>query len=118
MTVRRRAPFVAAVYSLVLALLVLGPLLGPGYLLLRDAVSTPRSFLTDSALGLTDAAARAVPQDGLLATLSVFVDVGLVVKAILVLALWAAGWGSARMVRTVLPTAGLGPQLVAATVTV
>ena len=44
--------------------LILGPLLGPGYLLLRDAVSTPRSYLTDSALGLTDAAARAVPQDG------------------------------------------------------
>ncbi|MFC9359984.1 hypothetical protein ACFTZB_25885 [Rhodococcus sp. NPDC057014] len=118
MTVRRRAPFVAAVYSLVLALLVLGPLLGPGYLLLRDAVSTPRSYLTDSALGLTDAAARAVPQDALLAALSAFVDGGLVVKAILLLALWAAGWGAARMVRTVLPTAGLGPQLVAATVTV
>ncbi|MGW4333287.1 hypothetical protein ACWEK5_10715 [Rhodococcus koreensis] len=118
MTVRRRAPFVAAVYSLVLALLVLGPLLGPGYLLLRDAVSTPRSYLTDSALGLTDAAARAVPQDALLAALSAFVDGGLVVKAILLLALWTAGWGAARMVRTVLPTAGLGPQLVAATVTV
>ncbi|OUS97585.1 hypothetical protein [Rhodococcus sp. NCIMB 12038] len=118
MTVRRRAPFVAAVYSLVLALLVLGPLLGPGYLLLRDAVSTPRSYLTASALGLTDAAARAVPQDALLAALSTFVDGGLVVKAILLLALWAAGWGAAHMVRAVLPTAGLGPQLVAATVTV
>ncbi|QSE90042.1 hypothetical protein JWS13_16155 [Rhodococcus pseudokoreensis] len=118
MTVRRRAPFAAAVYSLVLALLVLGPLLGPGCLLLRDAVSTPRSYLTDSALGLTDAAARAVPQDALLAALSTFVDGGLVVKAILLLALWAAGWGAAHLVRTVLPTAGLGPQLVAATVTV
>ncbi|EHI44006.1 LOW QUALITY PROTEIN: hypothetical protein OPAG_09136, partial [Rhodococcus opacus PD630] len=118
MTARRRAPFVAPGYSLLLALLILGPLLGPGYLLLRDAVSTPRSYLTDSALGLTDAAARAVPQDALLATLSVVVDGGLVVKAILLLALWAAGWGAARMVRTVLPTAGLGPQLVAATVSV
>ncbi|PQP22957.1 hypothetical protein [Rhodococcus opacus] len=118
MTARRRASFVAPVYSLLLALLILGPLLGPGYLLLRDAVSTPRSYLADSALGLTDAAARAVPQDALLATLSGFVDGGLVVKAILLLALWAAGWGAARMVRTVLPTAGLGPQLVAATVTV
>ncbi|ELB87784.1 hypothetical protein Rwratislav_38067 [Rhodococcus wratislaviensis IFP 2016] len=118
MTARRRAPFVVPGYSLLLALLILGPLLGPGYLLLRDAVSTPRSYLTDSALGLTDAAARAVPQDALLATLSVVVDGGLVVKAILLLALWAAGWGAARMVRAVLPTAGLGPRLVAATVTV
>ena len=52
-------PVVPALYSLALAVVVLGPLLvSPGYLLLRDAVSTPRSFLTDSALGLTDAAAR------------------------------------------------------------
>ena len=71
MTARRRASFVAPVYSLAFwRSLILGPLLGPGYLLLRDAVSTPRSYLTDSALGLTDAAARAVPQDALLATLS------------------------------------------------
>ena len=38
-----------------MALLVAGPLLKPGYLLLRDAVSTPRSYLSDSALGLTAA---------------------------------------------------------------
>ncbi|AOW94223.1 hypothetical protein BFN03_00755 [Rhodococcus sp. WMMA185] len=118
MTVRHRAPFVPAVYSLLLALLVLGPVLTPGYLLLRDAVSTPRSYLTDSALGLTDAAARAVPQDALLATLSAVVDGGLLVKVILLAALWAAGWGAARMVAAVLPTAGLGPQLVATTVMV
>jgi hypothetical protein len=45
-----------------LALLVVGPLLAPGYLLLRDAVSTPRSYLSDTALGLTSAP-RATPQD-------------------------------------------------------
>ena len=59
---------VPALWSLLLTFVVLGPLLtSPGYLLLRDAVSTPRSYLTDSALGLTDAAARAVPQDALIA---------------------------------------------------
>lgn len=68
--------WVAAVYSAVGALLVAGPLLGPGYLLLRDAVSTPRSYPTDSALGLGDAAPRAVPQDALLAALSPVVDGG------------------------------------------
>lgn len=107
---------VPALYSLALTALILGPLLGPGYLLLRDAVSTPRSYLTDSALGLTDAAARAVPQDWLVAVLSSVVDGGLVVKAILVAALWLAGWGAARMVAVLLPGAGLGPQLVASTV--
>ncbi|WP_447396509.1 hypothetical protein, partial [Staphylococcus aureus] len=74
--------YLPAAYSLALALLILGPLLGPGYLLLRDAVSTPRSYLTDSALGLTDAAARAVPQDALIAALSTVIDGGLVVKFI------------------------------------
>ncbi|MFC9517940.1 hypothetical protein ACFTSD_19620 [Nocardiaceae bacterium NPDC056970] len=107
---------VPSLYSLVLTALILGPLLGPGYLLLRDAVSTPRSYVTDSALGLTDAAARAVPQDWLIAALSSVVDGGVVVKAILVAALWLAGWGAARMVAVLLPGVGLGPQLVASTV--
>lgn len=38
------------------------------------------------------------------------------VKALLLAALWLAGWGAARLVAIVLPTAGLGPQLVASTV--
>ena len=46
-------------YALALALLVTAPLLAPGYLLLRDAVSTPRSYLSDAALGLSEAAPRA-----------------------------------------------------------
>ncbi|MGB0436696.1 MAG: hypothetical protein ACPGIJ_06965, partial [Mycobacterium sp.] len=33
----------------------MAPLFSPGYLLLRDAVSTPRSYLSDSALGLSQA---------------------------------------------------------------
>lgn len=108
---------VPAAYSLALALLIVGPLLGSGYLLLRDAVSTPRSYATDAALGLGDAAPRAVPQDGLLAALTVVVDGGIVVKAIVVLALTAAGWGAAVMVRRLLRVS-LAPQLVAATVAV
>ncbi|MFF7938559.1 hypothetical protein ACFZC5_02530 [Nocardia gamkensis] len=105
----------AAGYSAAGALLVTAPLLGPGYLLLRDAVSTPRSYPTDSALGLGDAAPRAVPQDALLAVLSAFVDGGLLVKAILVVALWAAAYGAAALARELLRVS-LGPQLVAATV--
>ncbi|WP_236565398.1 MULTISPECIES: hypothetical protein [Nocardia] len=106
---------VAAVYSAAGALLVTGPLAAPGYLLLRDAVSTPRSYPTDSALGLGDAAPRAVPQDALLAVLSAFVDGGVLVKAILIVALWAAAYGAATLARVLL-RASLGPQLVAATV--
>ncbi|WP_433567974.1 hypothetical protein ACQP1O_41605 [Nocardia sp. CA-151230] len=100
-----------------MALIVLGPLLGSGYLLLRDAVSTPRSFLTDSALGLGDAAPRAVPQDALIAVGSAVVDGGLLVKAMLLAALWLAGWGTACLARDLLRVS-LGPQLVAATVAI
>lgn len=110
----RRLP---AGYSLLLTLLITAPLLRSGYLLLRDAVSTPRSYLTDTALGLSDTAPRAVPQDALLATLSVFADGGVVVKAILVAALWAAGYGAALLARDLL-RAPLAAQLVATTLTI
>jgi hypothetical protein len=104
-------------YALVLALLVIAPLLRPGYLLLRDAVSTPRSYLSDSALGLT-AAPRATPQDFAVALASHLVDGGVVVKALLVLGLWLAGWGAARLVATALPSAGLSGEFVAITLAI
>jgi hypothetical protein len=113
-----RSRWTPPLYSLLLSLVVLGPLLGPGYLLLRDAVSTPRSYFTDSAWGIADAAARAVPQDAAIGALTTVFDGGLVVKTILLLALWMAGWGAAVMVRTVLPTAPLPALLVASTVAV
>jgi hypothetical protein len=104
-------------YALVLALLVVGPLLRPGYLLLRDAVSTPRSYLSDSALGLTSAP-RATPQDFAVALASRLVDGGVVVKALLVAGLWLAGWGAARLVATALPRAGAAGQFVAITLAI
>jgi hypothetical protein len=104
-------------YALFLALLVAAPLLRSGYFLLRDAVSTPRSYLSDSALGLTSAP-RATPQDFAVALASHLVDGGVVVKALLVLALWLAGWGAARLVATALPSAGVGGQFVAITLAI
>ena len=106
-----------AIYSFVLTAILLAPALRPGYLLLRDAVSTPRSFLTDSSLGLTDAAPRAVPQDAVLAVLSTVVDGGIVVKVLLFAAIWLAGWGAAALARSVL-AAGTLAQIVAATVAI
>jgi hypothetical protein len=104
-------------YALALALLVAAPLMGRGYLLLRDAVSTPRSYLSDSALGLVSAP-RATPQDFAVALASHCVDGGIVVKALLVVGLWLAGWGAARLVATVLPEAGASGQFVAITVAI
>ena len=105
-------------YALFLSLAITAPLLAPGYLLLRDAVSTPRSYLSDAALGLTEAAPRAVPQDFAIALASQVLDGGVVVKALLVAGLWLAGWGAARLAATVLPDSGLPGQFVAATVAV
>ncbi|OBH61155.1 hypothetical protein [Mycobacterium sp. E2479] len=104
-------------YALVLALLVVGPLLAPGYLLLRDAVSTPRSYLSDTALGLTSAP-RATPQDFAVALASHLVDGGVVVKSLLVLGLWLSGWGAARLVAVALPCAGISGQFVGTTVAI
>ncbi|MDD4866166.1 MAG: hypothetical protein PHQ28_03270 [Mycobacterium sp.] len=104
-------------YPLLLALLVAGPLGKPGYLLLRDAVSTPRSYLSDSALGLTSAP-RATPQDFAVALASHVVDGGVVVKALLVVGLWLAGWGAARLTAAALPSAGAPGQFVAATLAI
>lgn len=110
----RRARVWIAGYCALLTLIIVGPLAGSGYLLLRDAVSTPRSYLTDSALGLGAAAPRAVPQDALLAFLSPVIDGGILVKAILIVALWSAGYGAAVLARRFVD-AGTGAQLVAAT---
>jgi hypothetical protein len=104
-------------YALTLALLVVAPLLSPGYLLLRDAVSTPRSYLSDSALGLV-AAPRATPQDFAIALASHCIDGGLVVKALLVVGLWLAGWGAARLVAQVLPESGVGGEFSAITLAI
>lgn len=94
------------------------PLLQSGYLLLRDAVSTPRSYLSDAALGLSQAAPRALPQDFLVALASTVVDGGVVVKTLLILGLWLAGWGAARLVVAVLPEAGVAAQCVAVTIAI
>ncbi len=105
-------------YALTLALTITAPLIAPGYLLLRDAVSTPRSYLTDAALGLSGAAPRALPQDFAMAVASRLVDGGVVVKALLIAGLWLAGWGAARLAATVLPDAGLPGQFVAVTIAI
>lgn len=108
----------APAYALVLALVVTAPLFAPGYLLLRDGVSTPRSYLSDAALGLSEAAPRALPQDFLMAVVSTVVDGGVVTKALLVAGVWLAGWGAARLAAAVVPESGIAGQCVATTVAV
>ncbi|NDZ94496.1 hypothetical protein G3I13_09460 [Streptomyces sp. SID6673] len=104
--------------SAALSALVLGPVLRSGHLLYRDAVSTPRSFVTDPALGLGDVAARAVPQDWVVATLSRLVDGGAVVAALTFAALTLAGVGYGRMAIRLIPSAGLSGAVAAALVAI
>jgi hypothetical protein len=108
----------AVAYSVALTLAITAPLLAPGYLLLRDAVSTPRSYLSDAALGIAEAAPRAVPQDFAVASLSALIDGGIVVKVLLIAALTLAGAGAARLTTLTLPDAGTPGQLIAITLAI
>ncbi|GAA10924.1 hypothetical protein [Gordonia alkanivorans] len=98
--------------SVVAAVAVLAPLLpgligvGPGYLLYRDAVSTPRTHVTDTTLGIGDLPPRAVPQDWFVAMASTVVDGGAAVTAILLAALVFAGVGFGRLAFRLVPGAG------------
>lgn len=91
--------------SAVLSAIILAPLSG-GYLLYRDAVSTPDPRLTDAALGLGELPARAVPQDWLLAVLSPVVDGGIATLTITFAALLCAGVGYGRAAHRLVPGAG------------
>ena len=114
----RAAELAVPGYAIALALTVAGPLLAPGYLLVRDAVSTPRSYLSDAALGIGQTAPRAVPQDFAVAVLSAVLDGGVVVKVLLLAGLVLAGWGAGRLSAQLVPDAGIPGQLVAVTVAV
>lgn len=85
----------------------MAPLWRPGYLLYRDAVSTPRTFFTDTTLGIGGNPPRAVPQDGFIAAMSTVVDGGVVVVVIMTLSLLAAGVGYGLLARRVVPAAGI-----------
>ncbi|MBT0567478.1 hypothetical protein [Williamsia sp. CHRR-6] len=111
---RRRELLGLTAISVGTALAVTAPLLGGGYLLYRDAVSTPRSYITDTALGITDSPARAVPQDWVIALASAVVDGGVVVAGLTLAALVLAGVGAGCLARVVLPGSGWAGSYAAA----
>jgi hypothetical protein len=93
-----RPPWPERLLALAVALLVTGPALGPGFVLLRDMVVVPRQDLDLDALGLGGALPRAVPADAVLALLTAVVPGDLVQKAVLFGAVYAAVLGAARLV--------------------
>jgi hypothetical protein len=89
----------------VLALLALGPLLVPGYVLTYDMVFVPRLELGPGLLGLDWAVPRAVPADLLVALASRLVPAHLVQKLVLAGVFVGAATGAARLVPSTAPAA-------------
>ena len=102
---------------------LLAGLARPGFPLLRDMVATPAPAATDAALGLGGAAARAVPQDLAMVTLTRAASaVGLPTWPVLGLLAFAfcvwLGVGAGALVRRALPCVGLAARLPAVVVAV
>jgi len=82
------------------ALVILAPLLVPGYVLSYDMVFVPRPALTRELLGLGTSVARAVPSDLLVALGGRLLPVDWVQKLVLLATLAGAGLGAARLAPT------------------
>lgn len=96
--------------SVAVALAVLGPLLGDGFVLTYDMVFSPRHpFLPDS-FGLGSGLPRAVPADAVVAAFTTVLPGDIVQKLILLAALIAGPWGAGRLV----PTSSTAIRVVAA----
>ncbi len=82
-----------AVWSLALALVLLGPALAPGYVLSYDMVWVPDLALRPDFLGLGSGLPRAVPSDAVVAVLDEVLPGMLLQKLVLVGMLTAGGSG-------------------------
>ena len=94
--IERAAP---TVWAGVLAVLMLGPALGAGFVLSYDMVWVPDLALTRDVLGLGSGLPRAVPSDAVIAVLDEVVPGLALQKLVLVGALVLAGAGAAELVR-------------------
>ena len=95
---------------LAMAIAVLAPLLGRGFVLAYDMVFVPRQDLLPATVGLGPALPRAVPADAVVALLTSVVPGDLLQQLILAAALFAGPLGAGRYLRD----HPLGVQVVAA----
>jgi hypothetical protein len=96
----------------VLAVVVLGPALLPGFVLSYDLVFTPRQDLLPASIGVGSGLPRAVPQDAVVAILESVIP-GMIVEKIALLAIpILVGTGMLRLVR------GTPAGVVAATIAI
>ena len=107
-TLRRAA---LPLLSVGIALVVLGPAVGRGFVLTYDMVFAPTQPLVPDSIGTGSQLPRSVPADAVIALLTKVLPGDLVQQAILLLLLAAGPLGAGRLV----PTTSLGTRLVAAT---
>lgn len=110
----RTGQLIVVGWTFVLVAAVLWPFTAPGMPLLRDMVVPPHPALTDAAWGLGESAARAAPQDTLLALSGGFTDAGMIMRLLMLGALAVGGVAAAELVRRVLG-AGVVGQIAAVT---
>jgi hypothetical protein len=82
----------------VLALIVVGPLLLPGFTLAYDMVFVPHPHWSSALLGIAPTYPRAVPTQLLVTAVSTAVPAEVVQKAVLLLAFAGAATGAARLI--------------------
>lgn len=87
----------AAVVAVTTAVVVLGPALGPGFVLVYDMVFTPDQPLVPRSIGLGPQLPRAVPVDAVVAVLSAVTGGEVLQKTALLGALVVAGTGAGRL---------------------
>ena len=86
-------------WAILLTVILLGPALGPGFVLSYDMVFVPDLALRSDFLGLGAALPRAVPSDAVIAVLDELVPGMVLQKLVLAGGLVLAGVGYARLVR-------------------
>ncbi|GIJ58376.1 hypothetical protein Vau01_058920 [Virgisporangium aurantiacum] len=79
------------------ALVIVGPALAPGFVLRYDMVFTPRQPLLAESVGLGSALPRAVPADAVVALATTVIPGDVLQKVVLLLTVWAAAYGAARL---------------------
>lgn len=103
--VPRWARRVGPAIGLAAGIVVLGPALLPGYTLSYDMVFGPDQPITVATLGLDGSVPRAVPNDLLVALLSVLLPGDVVQKGLLLAVFVLGAWGAARLARSALGAA-------------
>ena len=94
----RWATWLPVVWSCLLALLLLGPALAPGYVLSYDMVWVPELDMRSDFLGLATSLPRVVPSDAVVAVLDSVVPGMVLQKVVLLGSLVAGGLGAVRLV--------------------